>query len=159
MMQLSEEVKGKITGHFRMYRKGVLRDQLVVNKPNLILDKLEELVTKSFVTHGAVSDWVIAAVGFGSGTTAPTVGDTALETSIFYAETLAVTHPAADKVLIKATVNKGEGNGGGSVNYSEAALCTNSTFRHLGSRITFTPQPKDSSYAYRIEWELTFTKS
>lgn len=91
----------------------------------------------------------ITRVEIGTDNTAPTVGDTAL-LGTTYGDTAAETEPNGVSAMFRISLGTADGNGAGSVDYTEVGLLTESAGTLL-SRQIFSAQTKNDTIAFKVQ--------
>lgn len=134
--------------HLEVYRKGELIE--VYDDKNLVVD-----VSKQQLAHlvgGDVTSRSITKIGFGTGGTAPVVGNTGL-TAGFYSKALgAVSYPATNAVQFAFSLGTTEGNGLAIIEFG--LFCANDV---LFARKTRSGSIlKDTDLTLSGSWRLNF---
>lgn len=147
----NEKVCGRVTLR-------VIEDDKVISvqKRNLIVNGMKPVL--AHLSSEADAQYQVANFSAGSGTTAPAVGNTGLESLQFGPKAIA-SHsfpgsPSETSVLYYFTMEKAEGNGGGTVDYAELGLFTTNGI--MVSRVTFDPIQKNVNRKFEFEWEHLF---
>ena len=134
-----------IAGEVEVLLNGVV----VVKKKNLVVRAGSSLLASAILTGSGFTPF--SAIAIGTGTTAPTVTDTTLQTEIYRA---AYTTSSVSTNVVNLSVILGAGVGVGLI--TEAGIFNNTTSGGtMFSRVLFGPVNKDSVDILTINWTLT----
>lgn len=134
--------------HLEVYRKGELIE--VYDDKNLVVDASKQQL--AHLVGGDVTSRSITKIGFGTGGTAPAVGNTGL-TAGFYSKTLgAVTYPSTNSVQFAFSLGTTEANGLAIIEFG--LFCANDV---LFARKTRSGAiTKDTDLTLSGSWKLNF---
>jgi len=134
-----------------------------------VLVDINNLIVKNFATQcsyllagDGLNDRYINRIGYGVGTSEPSVDDYELTRYVPYGEEEGepyiavatvddVQFPTTYSVRFRATVEAPDFNG---VEWSEAGLMTANTSPYLMSRVTFPPQMKSEYWSWTAAWTI-----
>ena len=151
-MKMDLKENQKVLGHLQIYaRHEDGRIEKVVDQKNLVttvgLNLLRDLISgngSAFITHAAL----------GSGTTAPSLTDTALENEVIRKAVAVDISIGSGKVRFEWEIGKPEANSPGTI--SEAGLLTALSGGILVTHITFAPFNKTDKIELSCKWTLAF---
>lgn len=130
----------------RVFRRGVLVESW--RGDNLVLDTRKAVLSRLL---GGDATAAITKIGFGTGTTAPVVGNTAL-TDAYVKAVGAVTYPAANKARFEFTLDAAEANG---KDIAEFGLITQAGTL-FARKVRGAPIAKTSDLSFAGAWVITF---
>ena len=126
-------------GKLKEYRR---KDNMVVTAGLTLIADLVSAQTKALPSHAAI----------GTGTTAPTAGDTALENEL---DRNALTSATSSNNVATYVADWAAGDGTGSI--TEAGLFNASSGGDMLSRVTFAVVNKGASDTLKCTWSHTYT--
>jgi len=118
---------------------------------NLVVTDGKTTLAKLLGGDAGYAAGAVDQVAFGTGSTAPVVGNIALEAEVL-TKTATVTYPSASSVKFSATM---EANEGGTSTYQELGLKSSGTGK-LFSRLVITPIAKSTLYKIQVDWTISF---
>jgi hypothetical protein len=145
-MQQNESIK--VTGDVKITITGIDGSREVRELKNLVVTNGKTLLCS--LLAGVVAQFV-RYIAFGTGATAPVVGNTALEAFVL-SKAVTVTYPAANQVKFAAEMTTSEGNGN---TFQEIGLYC-ATDNNMFSRLVIASISKTVAYRIQVEWVISF---
>lgn len=149
MFKFNEQIR-RPTGdfHLEVFRRGELID--VYDDHNLVVDASKQQLAR--LIGGDVTSRSITTIGFGTGNSAPAVGNTSLTAGYFSKALGAVTYPATNAVQFAFSLGTSEGNGLSIVEFG--LFCANGTLFARKTRGGIIV--KDTDLSLTGSWRINF---
>lgn len=140
------DAKGRVEIEVQNVRTGLVEQ--VVKIENLVVDNAKTVM--AHLLGGASSaEYAITKMAFGTGSTAPTEGDTGLEIPISPTKSITVDYPDTDSVRFTGVLESGEANG---FPVHEAGLFSAS--QGMVARVVFGPLTKSDDFRFVFRWTI-----
>jgi len=146
---MGENIKVRGDVDIRLYRHDGSMEALEYR--NLVVNGGKSILAGLLGNSSAYTGEYIDAIAFGTGSTAPDVSNTTLQTQVL-TKTASASYPAFNSVMFTAVMDVADG---GTATFQEVGLLSHAT-QKLFSRLVINPITKSTLYKIEVDWTISF---